>query len=277
MGFDKIDFDKTISNLAARAEESIRISKSDYMKDGIIYCGYCKTKKQVKISIGGKTKVVSCLCECKKQQEIKEEKEKENQKRLMDIKILKTQGISDKTIRNYSFSNADKTPNIQKCKKYVENWSYVYDNNNGLLFWGKPGCGKTYAAGCIANALIEKRIPVLVTSFPRILNSGYDKSEILKSMRNYDLVIIDDLGVERTSEYALETVYMVIDERYKANKPMIITTNLTYQEIKNPKNIEFSRIYDRILGVCIPVLFGGESRRVKQGEDKMKFAKEIFG
>lgn len=272
-----MDFDKIIDALAKRAEASIGTSIEDYVKDGLLYCGNCNTKKQVKISVGGNERIVFCLCECERQKQNQEEQEEKERRRLIDIKILKTQGISDKSIRDYSFSNADETPNIQKCKKYVEKWKDMYLNNNGLLFWGKPGCGKTYAAGCIANALIENRIPVLVTSFPRILNAGYDKLEVLKSMRDYDLVIIDDLGVERTSEYALETVYMIIDERYKANKPMIITTNLKYQDIQNPKNIEFARIYDRILGVCVPVLFGEESRRVKQGEDKMKFAKEIFG
>lgn len=270
-------FEQTIDNLGKIAENAIGQSDKDYVKGGILQCWKCNTAKQVKINIGGKEKIVFCLCQCKQEEQRLEEKRESEQKRKLEIKTLRINGISDVKIRKYSFSVADETRIIRNCHKYVDNWEEIYNNNSGLIFWGKPGSGKTFAAGCIANALIEKSIPVLVTSFPRILSAGYDKSDILKSMRKFDLVVIDDLGVERQNEYALETVYTIIDERYKANKPMIITTNLEYSELKNPKDIKYSRIYDRILGVCTPVCFADESRRIKEGENKLKLVKQIFG
>ena len=77
----------------------------------------------------------------------------------------------------------------------------MYTQNNGLLLWGNTGNGKTYAAACIANALIARGIPALITSFPRILNAGWDKREIAEQMRQYPLLVIDDLGAERESDY----------------------------------------------------------------------------
>ncbi len=94
------------------------------------------------------------------------------------------------------------------------------------------GTGKTFLAACIVNAFMERNIPVLVTSFPKLLialggiYSG-EKYEYLQSLNCYKPLIIDNLGVERDNPYVLETVYLVIDERYKSGKPYTITTNLS--------------------------------------------------
>ncbi|WKY48663.1 hypothetical protein Q5O24_04935 [Eubacteriaceae bacterium ES3] len=72
---------------------------------------------------------------------------------------------------------------------------------------------------CIANALIDKGIPVLMTSFTRLsqqLYSEQDKNTFLAALNRYDLLNIDDLGVERKSDYMLENMFNVIDERYKS-------------------------------------------------------------
>lgn len=61
------------------------------------------------------------------------------------------------------------------------------------------------------------------------------------------MLIIDDLGVERSSEYALEQVYNVVDSRYLSRLPFIVTTNLTLNELKKPLDLARARIYDRIL------------------------------
>ena len=137
--------------------------------------------------------------------------------------------------------------------------------------------GKTFAAACIANALIDRGVPALVTSFPRILNGGWDKSEIISQMKRFPLMVIDDLGAERQSEYAQEIVYAVVDERYKTRKPLIVTTNLTLDEMNDPKSMDYKRIYSRIQEMCVPVYFKGGSRRVKIAEGKKDVVREIFG
>ena len=83
-------------------------------------------------------------------------------------------------------------------------------------------------------------------------------------MNQADLLIIDDLGAERETSYALERVYNVIDSRYRANKPMLLTTNLGVEELKNSDNIQYRRTYDRILEICYPVEFTGPSWRRKE-------------
>ena len=107
------------------------------------------------------------------------------------------------------------------AKRYVEQWKKVKAENLGLLLWGDVGTGKSFVAACIANALLEQGIPVLMTNFSKILNQmgamySEERYRYIASFSNYSLLILDDLGIERSTEYALEQVYAVIDERYNS-------------------------------------------------------------
>lgn len=97
-----------------------------------------------------------------------------------------------------------------------------------------------------------------------------------KTVSNYGLLIIDDLGVESHSEYRMEGLFNVIDRRVRSGKPMIITTNLTMKEMDETKDLNEARIYDRIRAVCQPVQVKGESqRKVSRGRMMEKF-KDVF-
>ena len=95
-------------------------------------------------------------------------------------------------------------------------------------------------------------------------------------LAGYDLVLIDDFGIERQSEYTLEQIYNLIDARYKSGKPTIITTNLTPDQLNHPQNMATRRIYDRITGMCCPMLFEGQSQRQAQHREKMARAREML-
>ncbi len=149
------------------------------------------------------------------------------------------------------------------------------------MLWGDVGTGKSFAAACIANALLEQAIPVLMTNFSKILNQmgamySEERYQYIASFNHYSLLIIDDLGIERSTEYAKEQVYAVIDERYKANLPLIITTNLTISEIRNPDNVADARIYSRVLEMCTPVQVGGSDRRRAVSRDKQEMVKDVL-
>lgn len=262
------------------AQKAARLSPEmpgDYREDGLLYCGKCHTQKQCRITLMGQEDIVSCLCKCESARLDAEDKARKHRDELERISRLRVQGIQDKAVREYTFANAEQSEEIIKCRKYVERWPDMLENNSGLMFWGGVGNGKTFAASCIANALIDKGIPALVTSFPRILSAGWDKTEIIDQMRRFPLMVIDDLGAERQSEYAREVVYMVVDERYKAGKPLIVTTNLKLDDLKNPADENDKRIYSRILEMCVPVYFKGGSRRVELARSKTQLAREVFG
>ena len=115
-----------------------------------------------------------------------------------------------------------------------------------------------------------------MTNFARILNelnsSFSGRNDIVDKFCRYPLLIIDDFGMERGTEYALEQIYNIVDSRYRAGLPVIYTTNLTLEELKNPADMRYARIYDRVLEKCFPVEFRGVSRRkhgARQGFDDM--------
>lgn len=139
---------------------------------------------------------------------------------------------------------------------------------------GPVGTGKSFFAGCIANALLEQGERVMMTNFSRILNemTSYqaDKNQIIQNLVDYPLLIIDDLGIERNSEFALEQVYNVIDSRYCKMLPLIITTNLGLNEMKSTDlDTAHQRIYSRILEMCVPIYCGGEDKRKEEGTEKL--------
>ena len=81
------------------------------------------------------------------------------------------------------------------------------------------------------------------------------------SLCRYPLLIIDDFGMERGTEYALEQIYNIVDSRYRSRKPLIVTTNLTLDEIRHPQDTAHARIYDRLLEMCVPISCIGVSFR----------------
>lgn len=264
-------------------EKSAGFDDCDYIADdGLIYCGKCYTKKQCNIEFFGRKVTVRVNCQCEQEKIDREEAERKLREKKEQIKRMKGTCIHDKALLECTFENDDGSlPQISSAKKYVETWKDRKKNNDGLLLWGDVGTGKTFYAACIANALIEKGESVLVTNFAKILNqlSGMyssEKNDFIASLMKYSLLVIDDFGIERNTEFALEQLFNIIDERYKSKLPLIITTNLSLHTLKNPEDTAHKRIYDRVLSMCVPVKFVGDNHRVKDSEDKIRSCKEIF-
>lgn len=108
-----------------------------------------------------------------------------------------------------------------------------------------------------------------MTNFNTIVDTMFraeNKTEYMNELSRCSLLIIDELGLERSSEYALGIIFDVIDHRYRSGKPLITTTNLPLKEIKGESNINKRRIYDRILERCTPILVDSENKREKTAE-----------
>lgn len=190
-------------------------------------------------------------------------------------------------LASYRFEADNGTvPQLEQAKRYVAHWEEMREQDLGLLFWGRPGNGKTFAAGCVANALLESEDlhapSVRMTTFGTILNqlpgmTAQDKEWYLDGFRTCDLLILDDFGMERRTEYAQEQVFNIIDGRYVSRKPLIVTTNLSLNELKHPEGLVQQRIFDRVLEMCVPVCFDGESLRRDKAREKMQLYKQLTG
>lgn len=260
-----------IDIVAKKSNEIIKIEDGDYYgDDGLLYCGKCHTKKQFRdmhFRIGN---VTMCLCQCEIEAR-EREKDARKQVELADkIKKYRAVGFPKEEreeMEKWNFANDNgKQPKlIQSMLKYVENFPKYRADGKGLLLYGDTGVGKSYAAMCVANALLDKGIPVMVTNFSRIEKTVFGMSEgrqeYFDGLNNFPLLILDDLGEERKTEYMGEIVYNVIDSRERAKLPVIITTNLTKEELENPADMTYKRIFSRIFGNCIPIKVEGKDQR----------------
>lgn len=249
---------------------------------GLVYCKECHTPRQASIELGGAVVHPYCICQCQseaRELELAKEKQLREQQR---IARLKANGLQDASLRQYTFADdAGITPEMQKARSYVEHWPEMKATATGLLLWGSVGTGKSFFAGCIANALLDRGVPVLMTNFSRILNAltgmfSDDQNKYINSLNHYSLLIIDDLGMERGTEYALEQVFNVIDARLRSNLPLIVTTNLTLHELKHPSDLAHERIYSRVLERCIPLKINNQNIRQMKAQENFARAKLLL-
>jgi DNA replication protein DnaC len=259
----------SMENIIKGITNEVKAEDGDYIgEDGLLYCGKCHTKKQVRLTLpNGRVVTPHCICKCEKERLDKEEQEQKDRERLIQIERYRSVGFSDKELKKCRFSSDDggNREVTKVAKNFVKNFDYMKKNGKGLIFYGGVGTGKTFIASCIANALIDECIPCMVTNISRIVNqlSGMfeGKQNYIDSLNKYSLLIIDDFGMERSTEYVNEIVYNVIDTRYRSGLPLIVTTNLSENDLKNPDDLAKQRIYSRILEMCFPVEVGGTDRR----------------
>lgn len=255
-----------------------------YEKDGHIYCKTCNERIDGKvIPMLDKPMIIRTACKCDRD---RQEQEKQREKLLKQDRLRQNCFLSKNQIA-YTFENADENTDkeiIKKAKNYVKHFEEMRKDNVGLLLYGNVGSGKTYIACSIANAIItEYSYNVKMRNFAQILNDlqkgGFtlDRNEYIEQITNPTLLILDDFGIERNTEYALEQIYNVINARYLKARPTIITTNLNFKDIEQEQeDIMLGRIYSRIIEMCLPLRVIGVDRRKIQSKEKLKKAQNLI-
>ena len=276
-------FMQMLETIEANANNNILINEFDYQKDGLWYCGKCDTPKQAMVELFGSVRKPMCICKCEAEKRDREEAEFKQRQRQQRISEMRKTGFPESEMCHWTFETDDGQNEkvTQISKKYVANFGEMLKRGKGLLFFGDVGTGKTFYSACIVNALIDKGYPCMITNFARLVNtiSGmYDgKQQYIDGLNKFDLLVIDDLAAERDTEYMNEIVYNIIDSRYRAGLPTIITTNLSADEIKNPADISKQRTYSRLLEMCVPVEVKGKDRRREKLKDDYSELKNILG
>lgn len=278
MNFDPYSTLKTIAN---RGIANQKVNPGDtYDADGCLTCGVCKRPRQKFIMVAAPTDAeperkmrmkVTTQCDCEVAKENAEKRLKEDRDAMEKVMRLRKASLMDAKFKGATFDNFSVTKsnerNLKLCKRYATAFDAMLEKNQGLILWGNVGTGKSFAAACIANYLLDRGVPVIMTSLVKLLEliqGGEEKeTDILARLNSAKLVIFDDLGAERNTDYALEKIYNIVDSRYRRQKPMIFTTNLTVAEMQEETDIRYSRIYDRVFEVCYPMQFIGQSWRMK--------------
>jgi len=156
----------------------------------------------------------------------------------------------------------------KRCIDFVNNFDKTDSN---LFFIGNPGLGKTFLCNSIAKDLLDKGKSVIYNTVPDLIDSmrkykfDFDNEEAnlpyLNDIYNCDLLIIDDLGTELTTQFSNQVIYNILNKRIQNGKKMVISTNLSLQDFQS---IYSERIVSRIIGNFESCKFMGIDIRLKK-------------
>ena len=274
-----------INTINARVARQYSEHEDDYRnEDGLLMCGKCHTQKECVLPRNdGTTRTVHCACDCSVAQHEREAEEKRKRDRMQYLDSMRRTGFPDAEMREWTFAKSDHTDqrNENIARKYVANFDTMRQQGTGLLLCGQVGTGKSFLAAAIANELISQGTPCLMTNFSRIISRVSEKfggdQKYLDDLNRFDLLIIDDLGAERDTEFTWEKVMNVIDARYRAGLPLIITTNFEPKDFADRGDIRRQRVFSRLKEMCIPLEVKGADRRGKKMRDKIQTTKSLLG
>lgn len=214
-----------------------------------------------------------------------EEKERAEQQRQRIKRIIGASGIG-KRFLNRRFDNFMTSPLTESSYKiargYANNFKHIQKDpesqeKNGLLITGPKGTGKTHLAAAIANQLMAEGVPVIFATMIDLLakikssfeSNGANEEQIMRLYKTADLLIIDDIGKEQPTQWALAKIYQIINARYEDYKPVIITSNYSPAELVErmtpnggDKQTADATI-DRIMEMTYIVPLAGDSWRTK--------------
>lgn len=167
-----------------------------------------------------------------------------------------------------TFDGEENAGALEVCERYVLNKAYE-NECNGLIICGSYGTGKTHLAAAIANYMVEHGIPTLFDTCGGHLNklkkefNSKGKPKYLELMRNVEVLVIDDVGKEKQSEWSESVMFEIINHRYENLKPVIITSNFSDKEL----NAYFGdACYSRLIEMCNVVVTTGSDRRRKKND-----------
>jgi DNA replication protein DnaC len=177
--------------------------------------------------------------------------------------------------RRYRGTSFDRPPvkdmpaaQVQVVRRFVRDLDANLDAGRGLWFFGDVGTGKTTLAMLVSRAALELGRSVAIYSLPRLLaeirktfETGAEGTyvEFLDRLAAVDLLHVDDVGAEKTSDWVLEQLYAIVNARYEEERSIVVTTNLERDELVEQVR---ERTVSRLEEMCTLVpLFGEDARR----------------
>jgi DNA replication protein DnaC len=157
---------------------------------------------------------------------------------------------------------------VKEVREFVDDLDTRLDEGRGLWLFGDTGTGKTTLAMLISKAALESGRTVAIYSLPKLLariRRTYDSEpggdsylSFFERLTSVDLLHIDDLGAEKRSDWVLEQLYALINERYETQRSVLITTNLPHPELEEQIG---PRTVSRLTQICDEVEVRGDDRR----------------
>ncbi len=197
--------------------------------------------------------------------------------RMSRARARSLSGVIPRRYRGVSFDRPPVTqiaaPVTAAVRRFVNRIDDNLDGGRGLWFFGSVGTGKTTLAMLVSRHALEAGRSVAIYSLPRLLAEirttyGEDRAtayvDLLDRLTGVDLLHVDDVGAEKTSDWVLEQLYAIVNARYENERSIIITTNLERDELAEQIN---ERTVSRLEEMCeVLPLWGADARKQRPGQ-----------
>lgn len=206
------------------------------------------------------------------------------EERLKEIKskikeLLERRGVpkrySDCTLDNFQIVGEERKRVLGQVKQYIKRMGTT---DEGLFLTGSNGTGKTHLAVAVMREFLLSdhldchfiKVPELLLNIREHIGKGWSEKEIIEEYKGYGCLFLDELGVEKASEWALQDLYLILDGRSGALKPTIITSNLGLEEIGEHIGLRF---LSRIVEMCKSIVMEFQDWRLLTRKEKVESAK----
>ena len=257
-------FANVLSGMFVAASRANPIVEGDYIgEDGLWYCGKCHTPRQSRFTSNGKEYTPFSLCQCKVEEAEREKKAQEEAERAYYRNLQRQSAFADDKTRSFTFELDDKRN--AEASKTAQDYAESFDlSSEWLILNGDCGTGKSFFAACICNSVMDKGFTAKFTSVSAIEKQYWDaenKNGVYDELVSIDLLVLDDFGAERGTDYMTEIAFNIIDSRLRSGKPLVVTTNLSSEELSNPKDRNQKRIFSRLYENSVFYTVTGGDRR----------------
>ena len=247
-----------------------------YPSDEVHVCPYCEqVVPKKRLVVLGVEKIVQPVCRCEVEAWEREVQEAQDRHRKAEVERKFAISSLGERFEHCRFETFAPRPGSEKALQLAWEYAERFELYGGesLLIWGDPGNGKSHLAAAVCHKLKERgKIPVFQTmtelleriraTFGR--QAKEQEREIMAALQECDLLVLDDIGAEKVTDWTLDVLFRIIDGRYRRKKPTLFTTNFTPTELRErfkpdkgeasvEQEIAARRIHDRILEVSVIV------------------------
>lgn len=218
----------------------------------------------------GEWDYLPCTPECEKKNE---QREWELSRREARVASLKERSGLSKRMKGYTLASfkpyVDRSAAraVERVEAYLKDWEEMREAGRGLFFCGGVGTGKTHLAVAVMNELIHRRrVPALFVTVPELLDNiretynvpGRNLDDWMEAVKNADLLVLDDLGAEKPSDWVQERMFVIVNHRYREALPTIFTSNIGPEEL--PRQLG-ERTASRVIAMCEGIKLDGRDYR----------------
>ncbi len=256
----------------------VQMNLTRFPSDQEHVCQFCgRTIPKLQIELFGQVKTVQPVCECESKamaEEMRRFTEHEQRREIEKRFSISSMGkrFEDSTFENFIQREGAETA-YKQARKYALGFEEY--GSLSLLIWGHFGNGKSRLAAAVASALKQKGKTVVFQSVPELLerirqtfnkDNAETEQQVMSALLQCDLLILDDIGAEKVTDWVSDVLFRIIDGRYRKSLPVMYTSNLKPSELEGKLG---RRIYDRILETTIPVQNKATSYRQEMARERL--------